>query len=115
MPKGRVKGTKMPERPIIQINYKYRVVVDKYNLILQQYAPGERSEREEDKENDDGWKFFGYFTTWGGVFWKLLRAESIKQLGKSKTKDIMELRKIFLDLKDEIKKMTEGIKVKYNA
>jgi hypothetical protein len=112
MPKGRTKGTKMPERPIVQISEKYRVILDKYNLILQEYNPSLKSEYEEDKSNTDGWKFCGYFSTWDGLFWKLLRVESIKQLGKSKTKDIMELRNIWLDLKDEVKKMTDGIKNK---
>jgi hypothetical protein len=115
MSRGRAKGTVMPERPIVQISDKYRVLLDKYSLILQEFNPFKLSDKEEDKDSKDGWKFCGYFTTWDGVFWKLLRAESAKQLGKSKTKDIMELRKIFLDLKDEVKKMTEGIKVKYNA
>jgi hypothetical protein len=110
MPKGRIKGTKMPERPIIQINDKYRVVLDKYNFILQEFNPFKLSDSEEDSR--DGWKFCGYFTTWEGVFWKLLRVESIKQLGRSKTKDIMELRKVFLDIKDEIKKMANEIKLK---
>lgn len=110
MAKGREKGTKMPERPIVQINEKFRVVVDKYNLILQQYAPGEKSDNEEDKNSTDGWKFFGYFTTWDGVFRKLLRVEIVKKIGKKKQTEIMELKKIFHDVKNEIKKMTDGIK-----
>ena len=109
-PRGRTKGTKMSERPIVQISDKYRVIVDKLNLILQQYAPDLETNREEDKDSIDGWKFFGYFTTWDGVFWKLFRAEVIKQIGKKKQREIMELKKIFLDAKAEIKKMAEEIK-----
>jgi hypothetical protein len=110
MPKGRVKGSKMPERPIVQINDKFRVVVDKYNLILQHYTPGEKSDNEEDKNNTDGWNFFGYFTTWEGVFHKLLKVEIAKEIGKKKQIEIIELKKIFNDVKDEIKKMVSGLK-----
>jgi hypothetical protein len=110
MPKGRAKGTKMPERPIVQVNEKYRIVVDKYNLILQHYAPGEKSDNEEDENSTDGWKFFGYFTTWDGVFFKLLKVEVAKEIGKKKQREIVELKKIFNDVRDEIKKMTEKIK-----
>lgn len=114
MPKSRVKGTKMPVRPIVQISDKFRVVVDKYNLVLQRYAPEEKTDNEEDKDSTDDWKFCGYFTTWEGVFWKIFRVETIKQISKKKQTDVMELKKIFLDCKDEIKKMTDGIKEKKN-
>ena len=112
MAKGRAKGTVIPERPIVQINDKLRVILDKYNLILQQYAPGEKLNNEEDKNNTDGWKFFGYFTSWDGVFSKLLKVELSKEIGKKKQREIVELRKIFNDVKGEIKKMIDEIKIR---
>jgi hypothetical protein len=114
MPKGRAKGLKMPERPIVQINDKYRVVIDKYNLILQQYNPELKTDNEEDKGNTDGWKFCGYYTTWDGIFWRLTIMEAEREIGKKKFTDIIELKKIFVSVKEEVKKMASEIKIKYS-
>ena len=112
MPRGRKKGCKASpktERSVIQINDKYRVVLDKLNYTLQQYAPELKTESEEDKNNNDGWKFFGYFTDWNGVFGKILRSEVAKHIGKKKHMEVVELNEIFLEVKKEIKEMVKGL------
>jgi hypothetical protein len=113
MPKGRAKGTKIPERPVVNINDEYRVQINGYNLILQRYAPSEKTDREEDENSTDGWHFVGYFTTWDGVLWKIFNIASVNKIRQKKIIDVIELKKVWMNVKDEINAMVKrmpGIK-----
>jgi hypothetical protein len=89
MPKGRRKGEKNPERPIIQVNDNYRIVLDANCLILQIGESGK-------------WKENKYYTSWSSILEKILNSEIDKGISKKQKMEIEELRDIFINAKNTV-------------
>jgi hypothetical protein len=91
----------------VNINENYRISIEEECLVLQKYDGIKTKTKKGVEVEEEFWKSEKYYTTWEGVFNKLIRIFTLEDIG-NQTIDFAELKDVIIRCTDRVEKLLKG-------